>query len=52
MKRVIAFALVFVSIAFTVQAQYVPRNLNLNGSIFEDVTDGSGFDHKGHGKGI
>ncbi|MBT4484509.1 MAG: CRTAC1 family protein [Candidatus Latescibacteria bacterium] len=52
MKRVIAFALVFVSIAFTVQAQYVPRNLNLNGSIFEDVTDGSGFDHKGHGKCI
>jgi hypothetical protein len=29
-----------------------PRNLYLNGSIFQDVTEGSGFDHQGHGKCI
>jgi hypothetical protein len=28
------------------------RNLHLNGAIFEDVTDASGFDHQGHGKGV
>ncbi len=27
-----------------------PRNQYLNGTIFEDVTQGSGFDHQGHGK--
>ena len=29
-----------------------PRNQFLNGTIFEDVTAGSGFDHQGHGKCI
>jgi enediyne biosynthesis protein E4 len=29
-----------------------PRNQFLNGTIFEDVTTASGFDHQGHGKCI
>lgn len=28
------------------------RNRFLNGSLFEDITDSSGFDHQGHGKCI
>jgi len=52
MKKTVIFALLFVMIAYNVNAQYVQRNLYVNGRIFEDVTGGSGFDHTGHGKCI
>ena len=52
MKRIVFFTLVFVITAYSAHAQYVQRNLFVNGRIFEDVTEGSGFDHAGHGKCI
>ena len=52
MKQIVIAALIFILIPFDTQAQYVPRNLYVNGTIFEDVTEGSGFDHSGHGKCI
>ncbi|MCE5251115.1 CRTAC1 family protein [bacterium] len=53
MKRVLIFALILTVVAAcAVYAQYEPRNLFLNGTIFRDVTDGSGFDHQGWGKCI
>jgi len=47
---VVVVAALLVLAAVTVNAQYVERNRYLNGSVFEDVTDSSGFDHVGHGK--
>ncbi len=52
MKQIVIAALVIILIPFDTQTQYVPRNLYVNGYIFEDVTEGSGFDHMGHGKCI
>ena len=36
--------------AIAAHGQYIERNRYLSGSIFENVTEGSGFDHAGHGK--
>jgi len=52
MKRVFVAITVCALCSVSVHAQYVLRNQYLNGTIFEDVTDGSGFDHEGHGKCI
>ncbi len=52
MKKLLFPAMVFILAAWAAHAQYVERNLFLSGSIFEDVTEGSGFDHQGHGKCI
>lgn len=54
MKRTVTFVtvLLFLLIVTAVHAQYVERNLFTNGTIFEDVTENSGFDHVGHGKCI
>ncbi|HUT62439.1 MAG TPA: CRTAC1 family protein [Anaerolineae bacterium] len=52
MRYRMMFIFLFLLVASGADAQYVKRNLYLNGTIFEDVTDGSGFDHIGHGKCI
>ncbi len=52
MKRLVMLALFLTMTASVTHAQYVQRNLYLNGTIFEDATEGSGFDHTGHGKCI
>jgi len=53
MKRTVVFVLLFLCcMVFMADAQYEQRNQYLNGSIFRDVTDGSGFDHQGWGKCI
>ena len=54
MKRTVLPVLVVMTFvaAFAAHGQYMERNKFLSGSIFEDVTDGSGFDHSGHGKCI
>ena len=52
MKCLATLAFVFMIITSVTHAQYVQRNLYLNGTIFEDATEGSGFDHTGHGKCI
>ena len=54
MKRAVLLGLATAMIfaALPAYGQYVERNKFLNGSIFEDVTKGSGFDHEGHGKCI
>jgi len=50
MKKIIPIALVCIQIASSIQAQYMPRNQYLNGTIFKDITDGSGFFYQGYGK--
>lgn len=52
MKRITILTPIIISmvVSFTAYSQYGERNLFLNGTIFEDVTDVSGFDHMGHGK--
>ncbi len=53
MKRTVIFVLLFLCcMAVMADAQYEQRNQYLNGSIFRDVTDGSGFEHQGWGKCI
>jgi len=53
MKRIVVFTLIFVVFAgISVYAQYEVRNQFLNGTIFRDVTEGSGFEHQGWGKCI
>ena len=47
MEKVIFQVVVLILVTYTAHAQYVERNLFLNGTIFEDVTEGSGFDHQG-----
>jgi len=41
------FAVMLSAVAY---GQYMERNKFLSGSIFEDITDQTGFDHVGHGK--
>jgi hypothetical protein len=56
MKRIIWITTVIGLVAFMAVAALTPgaaeekRNLYLNGTIFEDITDQSGLDHQGHGK--
>lgn len=54
MKRFLQTSVVIAMLAsaIAVYGQYMPRNQYLSGTIFEDITDGSGFDHAGHGKCI
>lgn len=52
MYQVLALVLVSVLSVSAAHAQYAPRNQYVNGTIFEDVTEGSGFDYAGHGKCI
>ena len=44
MKTVLVILCAALLICTTTQAQYPPQNLYLNGTIFEDVTDNSGFE--------
>jgi enediyne biosynthesis protein E4 len=50
MRRFVISAFLIILTLSAVHAQYVPRNQYLNGTIFEDITDSSGFDNLGHGK--
>jgi len=54
MKRagLIVMVVLLILPAVSGRCQYVERNRYLNGTIFENVTEGSGFDHAGHGKCI
>ena len=52
MKRSVIAAVLTILIGVLAYAVIEKRNLFLNGTVFEDVTDTSGFDHQGHGKCI
>jgi len=52
MKNIWTFLLFALLVSSGTYARYVERNLYTDGAIFEDVTEGSGFDHVGHGKCI
>ncbi|MFC1539623.1 CRTAC1 family protein [Candidatus Latescibacterota bacterium] len=50
MKRLTIAIFIFILALSSVESQYVERNQYLNGTIFEDITESSGFVHLGHGK--
>ncbi len=50
MKQLAVSVFLLMCFSTLTQCQYIPRNQHLNGSIFEDITASSGFDHIGHGK--
>lgn len=52
MKRTLVTLTLVLTLVSAVAAygQYVERNKFLNGSIFQEISAGSGFDHAGHGK--
>lgn len=52
MKAVLATLCITLLLCGISRAQYPPRNQDINGTIFQDITDKSGFDHEGHGKCI
>ena len=52
MKRLVLWTGLFLVISSALYAEYEKRNTYLNGTLFEDVTATSGFNHQGHGKCI